>query len=95
VVDLGINVPAEEFARAVDEHKPHILGLSSLLTTTSEQMVNVIAALARLNLQGRVKVMVGGGSITEEFARRIGADGYEPTAALAVPLARKLRQQTG
>jgi 5-methyltetrahydrofolate--homocysteine methyltransferase len=90
VIDLGINVPAERFARAVEENQPQILGMSSLLTTTAVQMENVIATLSRVNLRGKTRIMIGGGSITQEFAQKIGADGYEPNAALAVELARRL-----
>ena len=89
-VDLGIDVPAPAFIKAVEEHKPHILGLSALLTTTMPQMKAVIDALKQKGLRDRVKVMVGGAPVNEKFARDIGADGYAPDGAEAVNLARKL-----
>jgi corrinoid protein of di/trimethylamine methyltransferase len=92
-VDLGIDVPAPAFIKAVEEHKPHILGLSALLTTTMPQMKAVIDALKQTGLRDRVKVMVGGAPVNEKFARDIGADGYAADAAEAVTLARKLMQQ--
>jgi len=89
-VDLGIDVPVPAFVKAVEEHKPHILGLSALLTTTMPQMKAVIDALKQKGLRDRVKVMVGGAPVNEKFARDIGADGYAPDGAEAVTLARKL-----
>jgi corrinoid protein of di/trimethylamine methyltransferase len=91
-VDLGIDVPAPAFIKAVEEHKPHILGLSALLTTTMPQMKAVIDGLKQQGLRNKVKVMVGGAPVNEKFARDIGADGYAPDGAEAVTLARKLLQ---
>jgi 5-methyltetrahydrofolate--homocysteine methyltransferase len=91
-VDLGIDVPAADFVKAVEEHKPHILGLSALLTTTMPQMKAVLEGLKRKGLRGQVKVMVGGAPVNEKFARDIGADGYAPDGAEAVTLAKKLLQ---
>ena len=91
-VDLGIDVPAADFVKAVEEHKPHILGLSALLTTTMPQMKAVLEGLKRKGLRGQVKVMVGGAPLNEKFARDIGADGYAPDGAEAVTLAKKLLQ---
>jgi corrinoid protein of di/trimethylamine methyltransferase len=89
-VDLGIDVPAPAFIKAVEEHKPHILGLSALLTTTMPQMKAVIDGLKQKGLRDRVKVMVGGAPVNDKFARDIGADGYAADGAEAVTLARKL-----
>jgi len=89
-VDLGIDVPATAFIKAVEEHRPHILGLSALLTTTMSQMKAVIDGLKNKGLRDRVKVMVGGAPVNEKFARDIGADGYAPDGAEAVTLAGKL-----
>jgi len=89
-VDLGIDVPAAVFVKAVEEHRPHILGLSALLTTTMPQMKAVIDGLEEKGLRDRVKVMVGGAPVNEKFARDIGADGYAPDGAEAVTLAGKL-----
>jgi corrinoid protein of di/trimethylamine methyltransferase len=89
-IDLGIDVPAEEFIRKVKEEKPEILGLSALLTTTMPQMKIVIETLRKEGIRDKVKVMVGGAPLNEKFARDIGADGYAPDAAGAVNLAKQL-----
>ena len=94
-VDLGVDVSVSTFVQAVKEHKPQILGLSALLTTTMPQMKEVIDALKQSGLRNRAKVMVGGASVNEKFARDIGADGYAPDGAEAVALARKLMQGQG
>lgn len=90
VVNLGCNVDADVFIEAVNKHKPDILAMSALLTTTAPQQKKVISTLVEKGLRDKVKIMVGGGAITEEFAKEIGADGYEPTAPLAVKLAKEL-----
>jgi len=90
VVDLGINVSADDFLRKVVEEKPHILGLSALLTTTMPQMKKVIEGLAKAGLRDKVKVMVGGAPVSPTFARQIGADGYAADAGEAVEVAKKL-----
>ncbi|MDR1111197.1 MAG: corrinoid protein [Deltaproteobacteria bacterium] len=90
VIDLGINVPDETFVRNIKDHKPDLLGLSALLTTTMPSMTSVIASLAEAGLRDKVKVMVGGAPITPKFAADIGADGYSADAAEAVELARRL-----
>ena len=86
VIDLGVNVDIEEFVEAVRQHEPSILAMSSLLTTTAVVQREVIKALERENLRDKVKVAVGGGSISEEYGKSIGADGYRPTAPMAVKL---------
>jgi corrinoid protein of di/trimethylamine methyltransferase len=90
VHDLGIDVPAEQFVVGTKEHKADILAMSALLTTTAPEQRKVIEMLAAQGLRDRVKVMVGGGAITENFAESVGADGYDPTAPGAAKLARKL-----
>jgi len=90
VHDLGINVSAEQFVEAVMKHNPEILAMSALLTTTSAEQMKVIAGLKDHGIREQVKVMVGGGAITQAFADHIGADGYNPTAPGAVRLARRL-----
>ncbi|HDP36582.1 MAG TPA: cobalamin-binding protein, partial [Candidatus Atribacteria bacterium] len=67
VIDLGIDVSAEKFLVAAQEHKPDIVGISALLTTTMIGMADVITALKRADLRGRVKVMIGGAPVTQEF----------------------------
>lgn len=90
VIDLGINVPAEKFVSAVEEGNIDVLAMSALLTTTAPEQEKVIELLKKKNLRGRVKIMVGGGAITKEFAEIIGADGYGPSAPSAVDLAKKM-----
>jgi corrinoid protein of di/trimethylamine methyltransferase len=90
VVDLGVNIPTEEFLRKVEQHKPHILGMSALLTTTMAEMKKVIDALAADGLRQKVKVIVGGAPVNEKFARDIGADGYGADAGSSVDLVKQL-----
>lgn len=90
VFDLGRNVDPETFLAAIDEHKPHILGMSALLTTTMLSMDRTIKALIEAGKREAVKVMVGGSPVNQEFADQIGADGYASNAAAAVDLAKKL-----
>lgn len=82
VIDVGVNVPPSEFVEAIREHKPELLGLSALLTTTMPAMRDTVKAIRDAGLS--VKVMVGGAPVTPEYAREIGADGYAPDAATAV-----------
>jgi 5-methyltetrahydrofolate--homocysteine methyltransferase len=84
VVDMGIDVPAEKFVQAAKEHKANAIGMSALLTTTMLQMKSTMEALQAAGLKGKVKAMVGGAPLTDEFAKQIGADGYAPDAASAV-----------
>lgn len=90
VVDLGIDVAPEAFAAAVKEHKPDVLGMSALLTTTMLGMKDTIEVLEEQGLRGEVKVMVGGAPVTADFAKEIGADGWAPDAVTAKDLAMKL-----
>ncbi len=80
VHDLGKDVPVEKIIAAVQEMKPAIVGLSALLTTTVPQQKVVIEALEAAGLRDKVKVMVGGAPVTEEWANSIGADGFAPDA---------------
>jgi len=90
VIDLGVEVTAERFIQAVREHKPDVLGMSALLTTTMIHMPEVIEALKEAGLREEVKVIVGGAPVTQEYAEKIGADGYAPDAASAVAVVKKL-----
>lgn len=90
IIDLGVDVSAERFIEAIKEHKPSILAMSALLTMTAPEQRRVIEALTKEEIRDRVKVIVGGAAITQEFADDIGADGYDPTAAGAVDLVRRL-----
>ena len=92
VVDLGINTPVEDYLAALEEHKPEILGMSALLTTTMPEMRKVIDALSDKGLRNHVKVIVGGAPVNDKFARDIGADGYAQDAGESVELAKRLLQ---
>src|SRR5512143_448015 len=84
IIDLGTDVTPEKFVAAVVEHKPQVIGMSALLTTTMPSMGNTVKALQEAGVRDQVKVMVGGAPLTDEFAKRIGADGYAPDASSAV-----------
>lgn len=84
VIDLGIDVSVDKFVEAVKEHKPNIIAMSALLTTTMVNMPEVIKALEAAGLREKVKIMIGGAPITQNYADQIGADGYSPDAASAV-----------
>jgi methanogenic corrinoid protein MtbC1 len=86
---VGIDVKAEDFVAAVRERCAGVLAMSALLTVTATEQKRVIELLKAEGLRDSVKVMVGGGAITDDFAARIGADGYEPSAVGAVALARR------
>lgn len=90
VIDLGNNVGPERFVEAVREHDPQLVGLSSLLTTTMLNMAATIEGLKTAGVRERVRVMVGGAPVTQEFAEQIGADGYAENAGAAVEKAKKL-----
>lgn len=87
VIDLGVNVPDEVFVDAVQDHRPDVLCLSALLTTTMGQQRSVVEAVAAAGLRDQVKILVGGAPITQGFCAEIGADGYSPDAASAAELA--------
>ena len=86
VIDLGVNVPAQKFIEAIEEHKPDIIGLSALLTTTMPAMKTTVEAI-RAAGHAETKILVGGAPITQEYATEIGADGYSADAGSAVDLA--------
>ncbi|UCB45833.1 MAG: cobalamin-dependent protein [Spirochaetota bacterium] len=90
VEDLGVNIQSEQFIEAIKSHNADILAMSALMTTTIAEQKKVIEVLKETGLREKVKVMVGGAAVTEEFAKDIGADGYDPTAPGAVELAMKL-----
>ncbi len=87
VVDLGINVAAEDFLAAMEEHRADILGMSALLTTTMPYMKTVIEALEEKGLRNDTIVLVGGAPLNESFAEHVGADAYCRDAAMAVEMA--------
>ncbi len=87
VINLGVEVTADTFVHAIKEHKPNILGMSALLTTTMIHMPEVIERLKEAGLRDQVKVIIGGAPVTQEYAAKIGADGYAADAASATKLA--------
>lgn len=90
VTDLGVDVAPEAFLSAVKEHKPDVLAMSALLTTTMQGMETTIKALEEAGIRSDVKVMIGGAPITEAYSNEIGSDGYSNNANAAVTLARTL-----
>jgi 5-methyltetrahydrofolate--homocysteine methyltransferase len=89
-IDLGTDVEPSAFVDAVREHKPDLVGMSALLTTTMTQMKATIEALEEAGLRDSIKIMIGGAPVTAAFAEEIGADGYAPDAGSAVDIARSL-----
>ncbi len=87
ILDLGTDVPAEDFVEAVKNEKPDIVALSALLTTTMPSMELTIEYLIKAGLRDQVKVLTGGAPVTEEYSQRIGADAYAPDASRAVNVA--------
>jgi 5-methyltetrahydrofolate--homocysteine methyltransferase len=90
IVDLGVDVSPEKFLNAVKEHRPQLVGMSALLTTTMPGMKTTIDALKTAGLRDSVKVMVGGAPVTEAYAKQIGADAYAPDASRAASIAKTL-----
>lgn len=90
VIDLGIDVPTDNFIDAVIEHKPDILALSALLTTTMGELGDVVKKLREQGLRHQVKIIVGGGPVTPEFAMGIDADAYATDAYNAVEAVNRL-----
>lgn len=90
VVDLGVDVSAEQVIEKVLELKPNILGLSTLLTTTMTEMEKTLEQLEKKGLRNNTRVMVGGAPVSSQFASLIGADGYGKDAGEAVQIARGL-----
>jgi 5-methyltetrahydrofolate--homocysteine methyltransferase len=90
VIDIGVDVSTDAFLTAVRTHKPQIIGLSSLLTTTMLEQRIVIESLVEAGLRESVRVMVGGSPVSERWAKEIGADGYAGDANRAVAVAKSL-----
>ena len=89
VRDLGVDVPPEAFVKAAQDGAL-VIGLSALLTTTMNKMEDTIEALRAAGLRGKVKVLIGGAPVTQDFANRIGADAFAPDASSAARIARQL-----
>ena len=90
VIDIGINIPVEDYLAALEEHKPDILGMSALLTTTMPYMKVVIDTMVEKGLRDDYIVMVGGAPLNEEFGQAVGADAYCRDAGVAVDMAKDL-----
>jgi len=93
VHDLGVNVAPEKFVEMVQEHKPDVVGFSAFLTTTMPMFKANINALEKAGIRDDVIVMVGGAPVTQEYADKVGADGYASDASAAVRLAKDLIQR--
>lgn len=93
VLDLGIDVPAEKFIEAVTKSNAHILALSALLTIALPEMKKTMDMLEQSGIRSRVRVMVGGAPVTQNFANEIKADGYGESATSAVSIARSFMGQ--
>jgi len=90
VYDVGCDTPTSKFVEKVEEVSADTVGMSALLTTTMVKMVEVINALKKAGLRGKVKVIVGGAPVSEAWAKEIGADAYAEDAVAAVNAAKKL-----
>jgi 5-methyltetrahydrofolate--homocysteine methyltransferase len=91
VTDLGVDVPVDRFLQELRTHRPDIMAMSALLTLAMPEMENVIRKVEETKLRHNVKlIVVGGTPITEDFAKRIGADAYGPTAVAGVKMCREL-----
>ncbi len=90
VIDLGKDVPADNFVDAIKEHKPQILGLSALLTSTMIEMENVIKMIDKAGHRNDIKIMIGGAPVSERYAQSIGADAFAGDAVHAIDEAKKL-----
>ena len=89
VRDLGVDVPPEAFVKATQDGA-QVIGMSALLTTTMNKMEDTIEALRAAGLREKVKVLIGGAPVTQDFANRIGADAFAPDASSAARIARQL-----
>ena len=95
VIDLGRDVPASAFLEAAQREKASLVGISALMTTTLPTARRTINLFKEVNLQGGLKIVVGGGAASAEWAEQVGADGYAPDAASAVVLCKRLLEQPG
>jgi len=89
VKDIGKDIEPEAFVEAVKDYDPDILGMSALLTTTMRAMGDTIKALEEAGVRDKLKIMIGGAPVTDEFAEQIGADAYASNAAAAAETAKK------
>jgi corrinoid protein of di/trimethylamine methyltransferase len=90
VINLGNDVSPEKFIEAINTHKPQIVAMSALLTTTMTSMEKTIIAIREAGLRDKVRIMIGGAPVSSNYSDKIGADGYSDNANSAVKLARAL-----
>jgi len=90
VIDLGVNVPPAAFIAAIEEHKPDAVGMSAFLTTTMPMFKVNIKAIADAGLRDKVKILVGGAPVTQEYCEVVGADGFAKDASKTVRLTKEL-----
>lgn len=90
VYDLGVDIPPEEFVNQIKEKNAQIVCLSALLTTTMPMVDETIKAIVNAGLRDQVKIMVGGAPVNQEFADKVGADGFAPDAGSAARFAKTL-----
>ena len=93
VIDIGVDVPTESFLDAAREHNAKLICCSALLTTTMGEMKNVVDAVKASEMNGKVKIMIGGAPITQTFCEQIGAECYTPDAASAAEAALKFCEE--
>ena len=90
IVDLGVDVPPETFIQAVQDNNADVVAMSALLTTTMPAMADTIEAIKESGLRDKLKIIVGGAPVTQDYADEIGADGYAPDAGSAVDMLKSL-----
>jgi 5-methyltetrahydrofolate--homocysteine methyltransferase len=90
VIDLGIDVPASSFISAIQRYKPDILAMSALLTTTIGELKHVIQSIVNEGIRDRVKIVVGGGPVTQDYVDEIGANGYGKDVFGAIDIVNQL-----
>lgn len=95
VIDLGVNCSTDKMMAAIKQHNPPIVGMSAFLTTTMPVFKVNIEALTKEGLRDKIRVMVGGAPVTQEYANRMGADGYAPDANSTVRLAKQFAAEMG
>jgi len=90
IVDLGTDVSTDQFIEAIQENEPDIVGMSALLTTTMTSIGTTIDGLVQAGLRDKVKILIGGAPVTQDFANKVGADGFAPDAGSAARVARSV-----
>jgi len=94
IINLGTDVPSEKFVEAVKDNNAQLIGISALLTTTMLSMKDVVKAVEKEGLKDKVKIIIGGAPVTQNYADEIGADGYAPDAASAVDMAKEILKKS-